>query len=146
MEAESNQNAVEEPAVVGWYRTYCALLVVLIGVVAPLLLWAAATSSPFPSGADFGGMPAVNQMLEERENERKAAAVLPILLCIGMAALPVIALTLKPTPGAWVYHILILCLGLSGCTLPFAVIMLIVWFQPPTQAYFGRGPARSSSP
>ena len=43
------------------------------------------------------------------------------------------------TPRAWMDHVVIICMGLGGWMLPFSVLLLINWFQPKTQADFGRG-------
>lgn len=148
MEPEARPNVVEEPAVVGWYRAYCAFMILVFALIVPLAVWAQVSSSPFsgyPTPTGSFGHPVMDQMLQQMENERKAAAILPIIVSLCVAALALFAMFMKPTPSAWSYHILIMCLGLGGCTLPFAVIMLINWFQPATQAYFGRGPSATGS-
>ena len=101
--------------VVRWYRAYCFLFLVLFLIVAPLMILASPLLEPpwWRTLAD--------------------------LLCV-ICAIPFgIALILRPTPGAWIYHIVIICIGMGGCTLPVSVILLILWFRPETEAYFGRG-------
>lgn len=134
--------------VVRWYRAYCTLLLALFLGVAPLLVVAATALEENP-GAEISrlGDLAKEPWLRDaersfqRQHQERVVQMGMLTFFIGLVlAIPVaIALVIPPTPGAWVYHILILCLGLSGCTLPFSVLLLIQWFQPTTQAYFGRG-------
>ncbi len=140
---EINQGGVqrEEPPVLGYYRAYCALLLVVWLIVTPVLIWILISQgSEFPLTGT--GMAHVDRMMEELEAQRRAEmmgrAMLPIGLCLVLSIPVAIAFTLKPSPGSWIYHIVIICLGLSGCTLPISVLLLIYWFQPRTQAYFGR--------
>jgi hypothetical protein len=135
-----------------WYRCYCGLVIFLIGFVAPILLLTAAGSSPDPFPLGGIGDPQIDQifgeMRDQQRAERTAKLTQACILCAAICAPFVLALALKPGPGSWVYHIFMLCFGLSGCTLPFSVILLIYWFRPETQAFFGRGqpPATASSP
>jgi ribosomal protein L40E len=143
--------AVKTPAVVEWYRLYCGALLVLYLFVVPVLVFMATEppqDGPFTIGAPSGSsdidriMQEANRGFKSDQDNRVATArILGIGLCLLLAAPIGIALRMKPTPGAWRYHIAILALGLTGgCTLPVSVIMLILWFQPNTQAYFGRAP------
>ena len=122
--------------VVEWYRLYCGLLLLLfVGVAPAALLVGTAQQPPFASAAH----PTLAELQFEHDARVAEVRVLGLLVCALFAAPVAVALFLRPTPGAWLYHAFIICLGMSGCTLPLAVILLIYWLRPETQAHFGRG-------
>jgi hypothetical protein len=47
----------------------------------------------------------------------------------------------RHTPNMWSLGALVLILGLGGCSLPVAVLLLINWLKPEVQAHFGRAEA-----
>jgi hypothetical protein len=50
-----------------------------------------------------------------------------------------IALFLKPGPGAWVYDLVLICFGMTSCCcLPITIPLLIFWIKPENKKYFGR--------
>ena len=55
------------------------------------------------------------------------------------SALFVASFLLPPRPWAWIFHLVLICIGMtSGCTLPASVALLIFWLKPETRVYFGR--------
>lgn len=130
----------DPPPAVIWYRVYCVVNLCVLVVAAIVAL--ALASQPSQLEQTVLSMPdGIGSAFEDQfRQERQSAGALLMVLLSGMAALYAIGLGLKPTPGAWIYGILVLAIGLTGkCSLPFAVILLILWFQPATQQYFGRG-------
>jgi hypothetical protein len=153
-------------AVYDWYRVYCGVILVL-HLILVLIMVAMASANPtqyMPSGIPSqalkemdksgirfqkqGSTPQpISEMFKEmdaqdrqrRDEEAASRYGMVFFLFLLLVAPPGIALLLPPSPAAWVYHIVILCLGLGGCSLPFSVILLIHWFKPETQAFFGRG-------
>jgi hypothetical protein len=52
-----------------------------------------------------------------------------------------VALLLPPRPWTWIYHLVIICFGMtSACCIPMCVPLVIFWLKPDTKAYFGRLP------
>ena len=51
-----------------------------------------------------------------------------------------IALFLPRKPWTWIYHIVMICLGMTGCTLVFSIPLLIFWLKPDVKGYYGRSP------
>ncbi len=46
---------------------------------------------------------------------------------------------LKPRPWLWIYHLVIICLGLtSPCFMPFSIPLLVFWIKPETKAFYGK--------
>lgn len=51
------------------------------------------------------------------------------------------ALFIPPQPWAWIYHLVLIGIGMTSCCcLPFSIALMVYWFKPETQAWFGRGP------
>ena len=43
-------------------------------------------------------------------------------------------------PWAWIYHLVLICIGLTSvCCMPAAIPLLIFWIKPETKQFFGRG-------
>ncbi|MFN3652291.1 MAG: hypothetical protein ACK47B_22160 [Armatimonadota bacterium] len=146
MDSMTSRASNSPPEVVRWSRRFYGLLLFLWLIAAPGLAALAMAAEPQPwDSFSAGGLPpdpAISQALDGFREQHQARVTQMAGLAFGIGFLfsvPVlVALLLPPTPGTWVYHILVICLGLSGCTLPLAVILLIYWFKPETQAYFGR--------
>lgn len=113
------------PSVLTWQKIYCGLMsclyiVTMIG--GSIFLFLATTLS---NGQD--------------------AAILIfqgiVLLVLGLIFAGVFAASffIPNRPWAWIYNIVLICLGMSSCcTLPATIPLLIYWLKPETQAYFGR--------
>jgi len=57
------------------------------------------------------------------------------LLAIPFAAGPF----LPRKPWAWIFGLVLICVGLTSlCCLPAAIPLLLSWLKPETKAYFGR--------
>jgi hypothetical protein len=112
----------EVEVIVGWSRAYCRLLIVCN------LLGSLFAGSLLSSSLRYGG------------GGDSLAPILAFYTLVGIvqAGFVAVALFLPRTPQAWTYHVVVQCLGLWGCSLPFAVILLIHWFRPDVKAWFGR--------
>jgi len=115
-------SAVPAPPVWTWYRIYAALMAVMyVGLVVVGLLMAVLA----PAKADdpppwFIGL---------------------ILGCFGIpfGGAYVAAFFVPRRPWAWVYHLVLICVGMtSACCLPACIPLLIFWIKPETKAFFGR--------
>ena len=68
----------------------------------------------------------------------KLLGVPTVLMGIGLAGVFFVALVLPRKPWAWIVHIVLICLGLTGCpTLFICIPLLIYWIKPETKAWFG---------
>ncbi len=62
-----------------------------------------------------------------------AVVGLPLAIMYGLAPFR------AKTSGAWTYHLVLICLGLtSACCIPICLPLLIFWLKPETKAFFGR--------
>ena len=132
------------PPVVDWYRQYCLLMLAVNCAIIPLLFMAMAPRPPewisyLPSGSSTEAIRAEYDPLR-----RTFFGIALLWAAVGGTAFG-IALRMRPSPEAWTYHVVMLCLGMGGCILPIAVFLLIHWCQPETKAFFGCGVDASPS-
>jgi hypothetical protein len=110
------------PGVVTWFKVYAgfmALLYLLVTGLGALFL--------------FG-------VFEEHDPGGNMVAGV-ILVGVGVVFLVLYALTfvLAPSPGVWIYDLILICLGLTSClTIPVCIPLLIFWLKPEAQRYFGK--------
>jgi len=117
-------HAVARPAVVGWYKAYLGFLVFLF-----LLVVGAGVAILFAplSPEDLDGMP----------KELMAG------ICIGgglvMLIPSIIGFFLPRSKGASIFHLVMICIGLTGCTLVFSIPLLIFWIKPEVKDWYTQG-------
>ena len=107
-----------------WYKAYCVLmaLLYLFIVVAGVFLIIAA--------------PADRDMSPE-----EARLLGGIMLFMGIAlAIPFLIGAFLPRKSwAWVFGLVLICIGLTSvCCMPVTIPLLINWIKPETKFYFGR--------
>ncbi len=107
-----------KPPVWTWYIVYAVMMVVTYVVV-----------------MGFGVLLAV--MADKTEDSLQGvimvAVGLPLAITYGIAPFR------AKTPGAWTYHLVLICIGLtSACCIPICLPLLIFWLKPETKAYFGK--------
>ena len=63
-----------------------------------------------------------------------------IYIAMGVLfAIPfLIAFFIPRKPWAWTYHIVMICIGMTGCTIVASIPLLIFWLKPDVKGYFGR--------
>jgi hypothetical protein len=115
------------PRVLVWYRVYCAVLGAL---------------SLLDVAAGAGAVLFRRQLAEWLGNgEPGAYAVVGALaLAVGLiqSALFSLAFVLPRKPWAWVYHLVLIGLGLTDPCFFFPCLFLMVfWLKAPTRTYFG---------
>jgi hypothetical protein len=121
---QSYARGVETPAVWKWYVAYCiamACLYVLTTIFGVVLLAVAPD--------------ALHMQPMESKIQGGACVVLgPILLIVFL-----IGIFLPRRPWAWIYGIVLICLGMTSCCcLPASIPLIIYWVKPETKAFFGR--------
>lgn len=107
-----------------WYKAYCVLmaLLYLCCVAAGVFLIIAA-----PTDRDMSA--------------EEARLLGGIMLFMGIAlAIPfLIGAFLPQKSWAWVFGLVLICIGLTSvCCLPATIPLLIHWIKPETKFYFGR--------
>ncbi len=124
---------LRRPAVVGWFQVYCGAMVLLYLVIAGLGLWALLDPDWALKVENFT---AEHEVTEPSAMGRIFAAV---YFGIGFvcAAAFVVGL-LAPRKGwAWVFHLVLICFGLTSCCLwPATIPLLVHWIKPATKAWY----------
>lgn len=112
-----------QPQVVVWFRVYAVFLVLLYLLVAAASLF-------------FFFLPESELDMGRREALFVGTLFLVMGLGLALACLP--PLVAGPRPWVWVYSLVMICLGMTGCTLPACVPLLIFWIRPEVKAYYGK--------
>lgn len=111
------------PTVVIWFKVYGWFMVVYgLGIAALSLVFF--LMSP-----------------QELEMPRGDAIVVgSICLAMGLffAAAGLPPLISGPRPWSWVYSLVLICIGLTSCTLVVCIPLLIFWLKPEVKAYYGK--------
>ncbi len=108
---------------IAWYRAYAASMAMLYLVtcgVGTMMLF------QIDQGiADDGG---------------RAAGVLVLCVSLVLVALYTFASIVPLKPWGWVVGLVAIAIGVTGCTIVFALPLLLQWVKPITKAAFGRPP------
>ena len=115
----------QAPQVLLWYRVYCGLMAGLYLLVA----------------AGGGAMLVFRDKLADRETADEfwlAYGFLMVVLGVILLLVFLAAFFLPRKPWAWIYHLVLIALGMtSACCLPACIPLLIFWVNAETRAYFG---------
>lgn len=115
---------MQQPPVVLWFKVYAAAMVLLYIVCAALGV------AIVLFGHEYGDMEAGEAILVGGVFTAFSG---PLILIYGAA------LFLPRKSWVWIYDLVLICGGFTGCcTLPFSIALLIFWIKPETKAYFGR--------
>lgn len=112
-----------KPQVYTWFVVYC----VLMGL---MYLFVAGIGLMYPMLAQMA-----DKTTAESQIMGTMYTVFGVIFFIPFAIAPF----LKPSPGVWVYDLVLICLGMTSCCcLPITIPLLIFWIKPETKTYFGR--------
>lgn len=114
------------PKVVTWFKVYAGILafVYLLVIVLGCFL---SFSSLIPSETQEDAM------------AMKFAGALYIALGLVFGAAFVVGIFSKNQRWAWIYNLVLICLGMSSCLfLPACIPLLIFWVKPETKAWYQR--------
>jgi hypothetical protein len=118
-----------KPGVVTWYRVYCGLMALMYFAVAALGIVGLFFQKEMTSGPD--PMPPFVALF---------MCLLWLALGLAFAAIFVAPFFIPPRPWAWIYHLVLIAIGMtSPCCMPASIPLLIFWLKQDTRAYFGRG-------
>lgn len=108
--------SLERPAVVIWFKIYCAGLALIYAGSALACLALA-----------FYGI------------EGLLFGLLLAGLCLVLAVISALPILLPAKPWTWVYGVVLIAMGMtSACLLPVCIPLLIVWIRPEVKGYFGK--------
>jgi len=120
---------VTKPKVLFWYRVYCVGMTLLyLGCVVGGVLLLVFQRQIAASGRDPDAEVVVLIY----------GVMLPVVGFV-FAGVFGAALLMPPKPWVWIYHLVLICIGLtSPCCMPASIPLLIFWIRPETRTYFGR--------
>ena len=111
------------PPVLTWYRVYLAAMTLLFVVFTVAMV---ISPAPAPRSGHLREMGWLYPLLG-------GCVGLPFVLAFGAA------FALPRRPWAWVYHLVLIGIGLTSvCCIPVCIPLLIFWLKPETKRYFGR--------
>ena len=117
---------VIRPQIVLWFKVYAGLmafvyaLVIALGVLLMVPNLIPADTSEDAMAMKFGGV---------------------IYLVIGLifGGAYIVGLVTKAQSWAWVYNLVLICVGLTSCLfLPICIPLMIFWLKPEVKAFYGR--------
>ncbi len=113
-----------KPPVMTWFVAYCVFMTLLYLFCFVVGIVFVATE---PTGRDMSA------------DEARVMGMVFIGMGLVLAVPFAIGPFLPRKPGAWVFGLVLICLGLTSvCCLPVTVPLLIHWIKPETKSYFGR--------
>lgn len=112
----------ERPQVVTWYYVYVGVLAAVYLLFGVGFLIAAFLVPP-------GELPPEDQF---------TLYLMPVCM-LPFAVLYIAAFFLPRAPWAWIFHLVLIAIGMtSACCLPVCIPLLIFWLKPETKAWYGR--------
>ena len=122
--ADNSNGRVAAPRVWPWHVAYCIVLALVYTALIPLFIWM--LSGPIVDDPDAAA-------------EMYFSGLVMLVLTVPLAAAFWAAPFLPKKPWAWVYHLVLICIGMtSACCLPACIPLLIFWIKPDTKQFFGR--------
>jgi len=116
------------PPVVTWFKVYAAgmaLVYLAIAAMGGLFLVFAEDMAAPPGGSGD-------------TTEVLIMGAVYLVMGLGLAAVFLVPFVLGRGKGAWVYALVLICLGLTSvCCLPATIPLLVFWIKPQTKAWYG---------
>lgn len=107
---------VDRPGVVTWFKVYCIGMALMYAVLSAVGAWMLATD-PF-QGEDDG------------------LGLILAVVCIPFAIVYAAGLAVPRSKGGWIFAIVLIAIGMSGCTMVAAIPLLIFWINERTKVWF----------
>ena len=110
-----NNIIIKKPKVVIWFKIYAGFLsfIYLITLII----------SPF--------------LLVSNDEELVFTGILLLILSIPFIVICALPIFLPRKPWVWIYSLIIIGLGMTGCCLPACIPILIFWIKPEVKRYYG---------
>ena len=114
------------PRVIFWYRIYCSLMGVILGllVILFLFLWSLPGIEQGMSSSDF--------------KEFKITSMIMIFIGAPCSVFYFVCAFMTHRGWHWILGLVSIGLGMSGCCLPVCIPLLIFWIKPETKFWLSR--------
>jgi hypothetical protein len=106
-----------KPAVVIWYRVYCIGMAVMYAALAGAGIWLL--------------------LAEPMQGEDAITWIVLAAVSVPLAILFLVGTLVPRSKAGWIFGIVLIAIGVSGCTLVAAVPLLIFWINNRTREWFG---------
>jgi len=116
------------PGAVTWYRVYAVLMLVVYGFTVLMMM----------------GLVLFQHWIPHSHTDLPTWMTSLYYAFLGMTSMGFFGLYLasfflERSPGAWTYHAIMICIGMtSACFIPICLPLLIFWIQNPVKDYFGK--------
>ena len=110
-----NSQIIDKPKVVIWFKVYSAIL--------SLIYFFTFIISPF--------------LLLSNEDDLIIMGFVFLILSIPLLLICILPIFLPRKPWVWIYSLVIIGLGMTGCCLPVCIPLLIFWIKPEVKKYYG---------
>ena len=106
---------IDKPRVVIWFKVYSAILC--------LIYFFTFIISPF--------------LLSSNDDELIIYGLVFLILSIPLFLICILPIFLPRKPWVWIYSLVIIGLGMTGCCFPVCIPLLIFWIKPEVKIYYG---------
>lgn len=115
------------PPVVFWFKVYTGAVAFMFFLMVVL-------------GLGMIGLSFRNELSTEASDAGVFAMVGGIYLIIGLAFMiaSLVPFFVQNDSWVWVYNLVLICLGMTSCTIVFSIPLLIFWIREDNRAYYGR--------
>ena len=110
-----NNIQIQAPKVVIWFKLYTGILSLIY--VFTLII------SPF--------------MLMSDDPDLAITGIFLLIFSIPLIVLCALPIFLPRKPWVWIYSLIIIGLGMTGCCLPACIPILIFWIKPEVKRFYG---------
>ena len=110
-----NSQIIDKPRVVIWFKVYSAIL--------SLIYFFTFIISPF--------------LLLSNDDELIIYGLVFLILSIPLLLICILPIFLPRKPWVWIYSLVIIGLGMTGCCFPVCIPILIFWIKPEVKRYYG---------
>ena len=110
-----NSQIIDKPRVVIWFKVYSAIL--------SLIYFFTFIISPF--------------LLLSNEDDLIIMGFVFLILSIPLLLICILPIFLPRKPWVWIYSLVIIGLGMTGCCFPVCIPLLIFWIKPEVKKYYG---------
>ena len=131
-EAPNTETKSARPAVIFWYRMYAGMIALFSFVAVAGSLWLL-----IKMGNDAIVDLNTGETIAGGARD-KAVFITMIVVGLFFGGLHTVAALVPYKPWAWVMGIIVIGLGVTGCTVVFAAPLLFYWIKPTTKAAFQR--------
>ncbi len=113
---------IQPPGVILWYRIYCAAMALMYMLLA----------------VGFLVLRSMDLGVEVDPDEFQVTSIIMIVFGVPLALFYFISCFLTHRGWHWIWGVISIGIGMTGCCLPACIPLLIFWIKPETKAWLNR--------